>query len=436
MLVRRERCILRAMRVLLADPFPEAALGELRALGLEVDYRPGIGEAGLRDAIGDAAILIVRSTAVKADVIDAARSLDLVVRAGAGVNTIDVKAASRRAIYVANCPGKNSTAVAELAMALILAVDRRVPDAATSLRSGLFDKREYGKAKGLFGQAIGIAGLGSIGREVLARARSFGLVAHAWSRSLTPQKAQELGVAFASSLEQLAARADILTLHLPLTPVTRGIVNREVIESLPDGAMLINTARAELVDEKALIDLMAKKKLRVGLDVFEGEPAASHGPLSSPLLGQPGVYATPHIGASTEQAQTAIARETVRIVKSFLAEGNVPNVVNVSVASPARFQLVVRHLDRVGVLANVLSVIKRFEINVEELSNTVFDGAEAACAKIRVGSRPSDACLQEIGSFEDVLHVNLAPVPEPGDGPTGQKISPSSVRPRRDPGVT
>jgi D-3-phosphoglycerate dehydrogenase len=333
-----------------------------------------------------------------------------VVRAGAGVNTIDVGAASRRAIYVANCPGKNATAVAELTMALILALDRRVPDAAISLRSGSFDKQEYSKAKGLFGRTIGIAGLGSIGREVLERARPFGLVAHAWSRSLTPQKAQELGVAFAGSLEQLATRADILTLHLPLTPGTKKIVNREVIEAMRDGAMLVNTARAELVDEDALVDLFSRKKLRIGLDVFEGEPPSPQGRVTSKLLGLPGVYATPHIGASTEQAQLAIARETVRIVRSFLGESEVPNVVNVIAASPARFQLVVRHLDRVGVLANVLSVIKRHQINVEEVSNTVFDGAEAACAKMRLGSRPSEACLAEIGSFEEVLHVDGVPL--------------------------
>jgi D-3-phosphoglycerate dehydrogenase len=417
------------MRVTIADQFPEAALGELRALGLEVDYRPGIGEAGLRETIGDAGILVVRSTQVKADVIDAAKGLGLIVRAGAGVNTIDVRAASRRAIYVANCPGKNATAVAELTMALILALDRRVPDASMSLRSGQFDKREYSKAKGLSGQAIGIAGLGAIGREVLVRARAFGLVAHAWSRTLTPQKAQEHGVGFASSLEQLATRADILTLHLPLTNATRRIVSREVLEVLPDGAMIVNTARAELLDEAALIELLPKKKFRLGVDVFEGEPESATGKVSSQLLALPGVYATPHIGASTEQAQMAIARETVRIVKAFLLEGDVPNVVNVSVVSPARFQLVVRHLDRVGVLANVLSVIKRFEINVEELSNTVFDGAEAACAKIRLGSRPSDACLREITSFAEVLHVNLVALPPPGEEASDQKSAPRSMRP-------
>jgi len=399
------------MRVLVADPFPDAALGDLRALGLEVDYRPAIGETGLLQVVADAGILVVRSTKVNRDVIEAARCLDLIVRAGAGVNTIDVGAASRRAIYVANCPGKNATAVAELTMALILALDRRVPDAVFLLRSGNFDKREYSKAKGLFGQTIGIAGLGSIGREVLVRARSFGLVAHAWSRTLTPQKAQDLGVAFANSLEQLATRADILTLHLPLTQSTRRLVNREVIEAMRDGAMLVNTARAELVDEDALVDLLSKKKLRVGLDVFDGQPTASQGAVSSKLLGLPSVYATPHIGASTEQAQLAIAREAVRVVKSFLAESDVPNVVNVIALSPARFQLVVRHLDRVGVLANVLSVIKSYQINVEELSNTVFDGAQAACAKMRLASRPTEACLAEISAFEDVLHVDGMPLP-------------------------
>jgi D-3-phosphoglycerate dehydrogenase len=365
----------------------------------------------MMQSVRQAGILIVRSTAVTDEIIASATQLNLIIRAGAGVNTIDVSAASRRGIYVANCPGRNATAVAELTMALILALDRRIPDAVGSLRSHIWDKRQFSQARGLLGQAIGIAGLGAVGREVLARARAFGLVAHAWSRTLTPQKAQELGVVYASSLEQLATRADILTLHLPLTGITRRILTREVLEAMPDGAMLINTARSELVDEEALIDLAPRKKLRIAVDVFEGEPPAAHGTVSSRLLELPSVYATPHIGASTEQAQTAIARETVRIVRSFLAEGTVPNVVNVIAASPARYQLVVRHLDRVGVLANVLSVIKRHQINVEELTNTVFEGAQAACAKIRLDGLPSEACLTEITAFEEVLHIDLVPLP-------------------------
>jgi D-3-phosphoglycerate dehydrogenase len=405
-------CILAgAMKVLVVDAFPESALGELHLLGLAVDYQPGAGHAAMMQSIRQAGILIVRSMTITDEVIAAATRLNLIIRAGAGVNTIDVGAASRRGIYVANCPGMNATAVAELTMGLILAMDRRIPDAVASLSARIWDKAQFSHARGLLGQAIGIAGLGAVGREVLARARAFGLVAHAWSRTLTPQKAQELGVVYASSLEQLATRADILTLHLPLTVATRHILNREVIEAMRDGAMLVNTARSELLDESALLDLAPKKKIRIAVDVFDGEPPMAQGTVTSPLLDLPHVYATPHIGASTEQAQSAIARETVRIVRSFLAEGTVPNVVNVIAASPARYQLVVRHLDRVGVLANVLSVIKRHRINVEELSNTVFEGAHAACAKIRLGGLPSEACLAEITAFEEVLHIDLVPLP-------------------------
>jgi D-3-phosphoglycerate dehydrogenase len=398
------------MHVLVVDPFPESALAELRALGLAVEHRTGLDEAALATAVRDVGVLVVRSTAVTAKVIDAAPRLNLIVRAGAGVNTIDVRAASTRAIYVANCPGKNAAAVAELTMGLILSLDRRIPDAALELRSGKWKKSEYSKAAGIHGRTIGIAGLGSIGCEVLSRARAFGLVAHAWSRSLTPERASEMGVAFASSLEQLASRVDILTLHLPLSGATKKVVGREVLEAMKDGAMLINTSRAEIIDETALRDAVKRKKIRVGVDVLEGEPSAGEASFSSPLAALAGVVATPHIGASTEQAQSAIARETVRIVRAFLTEGTVPNVVNISVASPARSQLVVRHLDRVGVLANVLAVIKRHQINVEEVSNTIFEGAEAACAKMRLAERPSDDCLTELGKIGDVLHVDCVPL--------------------------
>lgn len=398
------------MRVLVVDPFPQSALAELVALGLDVEHRTGLDDSALATAARDADILIVRSTAVSAKVIQSAARLNLIVRAGAGVNTIDVRAASERAIYVANCPGKNATAVAELTMGLILALDRRIPDALAELRAGKWNKKEFSKAAGIHGRTIGIAGLGSIGREVLSRAHAFGLVAHAWSRSLTPEKAEERGVAYASSLEQLASRVDILTLHLPLGSATKKIVGREVLEALKDGAMLINTSRAEIVDEAALRELLVKKKLRVGVDVLEGEPSVGEAAFSSPLVALPGVVATPHIGASTDQAQSAIARETVRIVRSFLAEGTAPNVVNISATSPARSQLVVRHLDRVGVLANVLGIIKRHQINVEEVSNTIFEGAQAACAKMRLAERPSDDCLTEIGGLGDVLHVDCVPL--------------------------
>jgi D-3-phosphoglycerate dehydrogenase len=418
------------MRVLVAEPFPEEALAELRSLGLVVDHRPGLSQADLARAVIDCGILVVRSTRVGKDIIDAGTSLNLIVRAGSGINTIDVAEASRRGVYVANCPAKNAIAVAELALALILAIERRIPDAVASLRAGAWNKRELGKTRGLFGQSIGIAGLGAVGIEVLARARSFGLVPHAWSKSLVPQRAQELGVGYASSLEQLAARVDILSLHLPLTDASHRVVSRDVLEAMKDGAMLINTARPELVDEAALAELVPKKRLRVGLDVFEGEPAGN-GPMSSPLLALPSVYATPHLGASTEQAQSAVARETVRVIRTFLSEGHVPNVVNVAASRPASHHLMVRHLEQPGVLAGVLAVIDQHGAVIEELSNTVFEGAGAACAKICFGTLPSEACVAQIRAGEGVLHVDCFEVTSPPPPPLSRTSIPPATRSRR-----
>ncbi len=387
------------------------ALEELRVLGIEIVSRPELTKDTLPAALDGVGILVVRSTEVTGEAIYAGKQLNLVVRAGAGVNTIDVAAASARGIYVANCPGKNAIAVAELTMGLILALDRRICDATADLRAGRWEKTRYAAARGLLGQRIGIAGLGAIGLEVLSRARAFGLEPHAWSRSLTAKQASRLDVGHARTLEELAAKSDVFTVHLPLKKETRGVVGRSVLEALPDGAIVVNTARSEVLDYEALSDLIPKKGLRVGLDVFAGEPDKGTAPFEAPILARGTVYGTPHIGASTEQAQRAIARETARIIRAFMTEETVPNVVNICATSPARFAVVVRMLDKVGVLANTLSVLKRHGINIEEISNTVFDGALATCTKLRVSGRPSDACLKEIAAFEEVLHVDVVALP-------------------------
>jgi D-3-phosphoglycerate dehydrogenase len=399
------------MRLLVADKMDLGALDELRVLGIEIISRPELTRDTLPGALDGVGILVVRSTEVSSEAVFAGKQLNLIVRAGAGVNTIDVAAASARGIYVANCPGKNAIAVAELTMGLILALDRRIADATADLRAGRWEKTRYVSARGLFGQRIGIAGLGSIGLEVLHRARGFGLEPHAWSRSLTPGRASKMDVGHAKTLEELAARSDVFTVHLPLKPQTRGAISRKVIEALPDGAILINAARAEVLDYEALAELIPRKGLRVGLDVFPTDPEKSAGPFDASLLARGTVYGTPHIGAQTEQAQRAIARETARIIRSFLTEETVPNVVNICATSPARFAIVVRMLDKVGVLANTLSVLKRHGINIEEVSNTVFDGALATCTKLRVSGRPSDACLKEIAAFDEILHVDVVALP-------------------------
>ncbi|MBK9265150.1 MAG: D-3-phosphoglycerate dehydrogenase [Polyangiaceae bacterium] len=399
------------MRLLLADKMDARALEELRVLGVEIISRPDLTSATLPSALDGIGILVVRSTEVTAQAIEAGRHLNLIIRAGAGVSNIDVAAASARGIYVATCPGKNAIAVAELAMGMILALDRRVVDATNDLRAGRWEKSKYANARGIFGRRMGIAGLGAVGRELVARARVFGLDVVAWSRSLTQARAQRMDVGYARTLEDLAARSDIFTVHLPLTAQTRGIVSRRVIDALPEGATFINTASSDLVDHEALEDAVVTKGLRVGLDVFPGEPDSLSASYEPRILGRGIVYGTPHIAASTEQAQRAIAMETARIVRAFLTEEDVPNVVNICATSPARYAIVLRMLDKVGVLANTLSVLKRHGINIEEISNTVFDGALATCTKMRVSGRPSDACLKEIAAFDEVLHVDVVSLP-------------------------
>lgn len=403
------------MRLLIADKLHPRAIEELRALPIDVVYEPELTRESLEERLGGVGVLVVRSTEVTAAAIENAKQLNLIVRAGAEYATIDVRAASKRGIYVANCPGKNASAVGELVYGLMIALDRRIPDAVNSLRSGKWERKEYGKAEGLFGKTLGIAGMGAIGRDVAQRARAFGLTPIAWSRSLTVARATELGVGHAASIDELASRSQILTLHLALNDRTRHIVNRRVLELMPDRSMIINTARADLVDQDAMFAAVEKRAFRVGVDVFPDEPRMNRSfPAADSIKSYPSgglVYGTPHIAAATDQAQLAIAAETVRVVRSFLLEARVPNVVNVSSSTAARFQLVIRMMDKVGTFAHVLAVLKRHGINVEEVTNTVFEGGVAACAKLRLLLRPTESCLAEIKAFDEVLHVDLVTLP-------------------------
>jgi D-3-phosphoglycerate dehydrogenase len=400
------------MNCLIADKFSEAHLDQLRALGLEVAYRPELGAADLPGALFDVAVLVVRSTEVTAAAIEAAPALTLIVRAGAGVNTIDRAAASRRGIFVANCPGKNAVAVAELVMGLLLAIDRRIPEQVSELRAGKWNKKEYGKADGILGKTMGIIGLGSIGRLVAERAHAFGMPVVVWSRSLDDSTARRPGFERASSPLEVAARADVVSVHVALTADTRGMCGEAFFRAMKPGAIFLNAARAEVVDPAALEAAVREKGLRVGTDVPPDEPGGGTGTIAAPLLGLAGVYGTHHVGASTRQAENAIADEAVRIVGAFVRRGEVPNCVNLAQKSAARWQLVVQHYDQVGVLSHVLSSLRKHAINVEEMVNRIFDGAVAACATIRLSSEPPAECLAEIQARADeVLHAELIPLP-------------------------
>jgi len=337
--------------------------------------------------------------------------LSLVVRAGAGYNTIDVETASERGISVANCPGKNAIAVAELAFGLILALDRRIPENTADLKRGVWNKKEYSKARGLYGRTLGLIGLGGIGCEMCPRARAFGMRVVGWSRSLTDVKARNLGVEALDSIFQVAAASDVVSVHVALKPETTKLVGEDFFAAMKPGSFFVNTSRAEVVDQAALERAVREKGIRAGLDVFAGEPSGGGGSVDDPIFQLPGVVGTHHIGASTEQAQEAIAAETVRIVREFKETGRPPNVVNLAKKSPATHLLVIRHYDRVGVLAEVFDRIKAAGINVQETENVVFDGAKAAVARIHLNQAPSDGVVADIqAATPDILEVTLLPI--------------------------
>jgi D-3-phosphoglycerate dehydrogenase / 2-oxoglutarate reductase len=397
------------MKVLIADKFEQSGRDGLNALGCEISFQPDLKDALLVEAIAKEQpdVLVVRGTKVTEPML-AAGPLKLVVRAGAGYNTIDVAAASRRGIYVANCPGKNSIAVAELAFALILALDRRVADNVIALRAGEWNKKEFSKAQGLFGRTLGLVGLGKIGQEMIPRAKAFGMPVVAWSRSLTPEKAERWGVERMNSPLDVARAADIVSVHVALKPDTKMLINEAFFAAMNDGAYFINTSRGEVVDQNALVEAIHAKGIRAGLDVFAIEPTSAVADFEDPIANETNVYGTHHIGASTDQAQEAIAAETVRIIKTFKETGQVPNVVNLAAHTPATHRLVVRHLDRPGVLAQVLDAIKAESINVQEMENIVFDGAEAAVARINLDKAPSAATLASLkNGGGDIIELNV-----------------------------
>jgi D-3-phosphoglycerate dehydrogenase len=400
---------IKIMKVLIADKFEQSGRDGLQSLGCEIGYQPDLKDDALVEAIRKEApdVLVVRGTKVTEPMLDAG-PLKLVVRAGAGYNTIDVAAASRRGIYVSNCPGKNSIAVAELAFALILALDRRVADNVIALRQGEWNKKEFSKARGLFGRTLGLIGVGKIGQEMIPRARAFGMPVVAWSRSLNLDRAALLGVELKSSPNEVASAADVVSVHLALNPETKGLLGAEFFNSMREGAYFINTARGEVVDQAALAAAMKSRGIRAGLDVYAVEPTSATGAFQDDIVKEEGLYGTHHIGASTDQAQEAIAAETVRIVKEFKETGKVPNVVNLARQTPATHRLVVRHLDRPGVLAGVLDAIKAEQINVQEMENIVFEGAAAAVARINLDNAPTKETLRKLQAGNpDIIELDL-----------------------------
>jgi D-3-phosphoglycerate dehydrogenase len=397
------------MHLLLADRLPQQTVTDLERRGHTVVMEPALTAEELPARIAGFDGLVVRSTKVPEPVFEAADRLTLVIRAGAGTNTIDTDAAASRGVFVCNVPGRNSAAVAELTMGLLLAVDRRIPDNVADLRAGRWDKQLYGKAEGLLGATMGIVGLGSIGLAVAERAAAFGIhlqsVARSGRTAYAVSRAEELDIAMCDSLETLAETSDILTVHVPASAATKGLVDAALLARMRPGAILLNTSRGDVVDEAALLSALDSGHVRAGLDVYVDEPAAGQASWDSPLAAHPRVVGTHHIGASTEQAQRAIAEGVVEIVEAF-GSGEARHCVNLAPGRLGSTTLTIRHLDRVGVLAQILDRLRVQGLNVQHMENRIFRGGHAAVAFIDVAGDPADALVDDLGEIPDVLGVS------------------------------
>ena len=386
------------MKLLIADTLPLSHVETLRKIVGEVEYDPGLTDESLIGRIRGAKILVVRGTKVRVQAIEAGEDLELIVRAGAGTENIDMAAASAKGVYVTNCPDKNAAAVAELAFGLLLAVDRRIPEQNTELLERKWNKSSFQHADGLKGRIFGVIGVGSVGREVIKRAKSFDMRVVAWSRSLTDRRAAKLGVSRASSVDELIEKCDIISLHVALTAETRHLISAERIERMKQGMIIINTARGAVIDNVALAEALKNGRIRAGLDVYEREPEEGQGNFVDVLAGVPNWVGTQHVGASTMQAQRATADETVRIIEHYLRTGDVENCVNFARETSASYELIVRHYDRIGVLTRILTTLRESGIGVHEVHNVIFEGANAAVAHIQIDTYPTNQVIESISS--------------------------------------
>ncbi|HKJ85376.1 MAG TPA: NAD(P)-dependent oxidoreductase [Spirochaetia bacterium] len=395
------------LKVLIADKLSPAAVDALAELGASVRLEPDLTADALPDNVGDAEVLVVRSTKVSRATIEAARELSLIVRAGAGVNTIDIEAASEYGVSVANCPGKNTAAVAELAVGLMICADRRIPAATADLVAGNWRKKEYGKASGLHGRTVGIVGFGSIGRAFAVRAQALGMRVCAWSRSLTSAIADEAGVEYCAGIIDVAERSDVVSVHLAVSSETKGLIGSEFFGAMRDGATFINTSRGEIVDQDALASAISTRGIQAALDVYADEPSGGEADFGDTAFAALLSAATPHIGASTDQAAEAIAAETVRVIESYIQTGKPVNAVNIRAKAAKDVSLVVRHYNQVGVLASVLDELKDAGINVEEMENTIFQGGTTATCSLKLDKAPSAGHLDRMRTGEHIIQVML-----------------------------
>lgn len=390
------------LKVLVADKFPEKYVQQMKDLDLDVAYEPKLGEKDLISAATDVDILIVRSTIVNEEAITNSKKLNLIIRAGSGVNNIAISAANKKGIYVTNCPGMNAVAVAELAIGLMLSLDRFIPDNVSDFNKGVWNKDKFSKGKGLKGKTLGLIGVGNIGKEVAKRALAFEM--NVYGKDIT--RIEGIQIKDFSEMDQLLPLCDIVTIHLPATPQTKGLFNKKLFGYMKNGAYLINTSRQDIIVEEDLLEAIKEKNIRAAVDVFKGEPEGKSGAVTSKLQNNPNIYVTHHIGASTEQAQDAVAEETLNIIKHYVHSGVIDHWVNRAKVTDAHYQLVVKHYDKPGVLAGILDVLRDGAINIEEIENIIFEGGIAACCTMKLQNAATADMLKKMSENSNVISVS------------------------------
>jgi D-3-phosphoglycerate dehydrogenase len=372
------------MHIVIADQLPASAVELLRSVpGWTIDARSGRPVDELVRDLEKADALVVRSaTKVTASLMAGAPRLKVVARAGTGVDNVDVPAATERGIVVMNAPGANSISVAELALAFMLSLARSIPVADASMKHGVWEKKKLSGAE-LRGKTLGIVGLGRIGQEVGARARSFGMNLVAHDPFISEQVAGTLGIQLLS-LDDLCATSDYITLHLPSTPETRHLFNATQLAHCKPGVRIVNTARGELIDETALADAIeARQVAGAGLDVFETEP-----PSEWRLAKLPQVIATPHIAASTTEAQEQVGLETAIALRDFLREGVIRNAVNFRGMRGEEFARVRPFMllgERMGTLISQITDGRTHAVGIRYYGPLVAEHAEIIASSVVAG---------------------------------------------------
>jgi D-3-phosphoglycerate dehydrogenase / 2-oxoglutarate reductase len=384
------------LKIVVADDLPPSALDVLRAEGWNVDARPGRAPEQLAADVADAEAIVVRSaTKVTAPLIQAAPKLRVVARAGTGVDNVDVPAASVRGIVVMNAPGANSISVAELAVALMLALARHVPAADAAMKQGKWEKKKF-LGEEVREKTLGLAGLGRIGQEVARRAASFDMRIIAHDPFISEDVAGDLGVELVS-LDDLFARSDFLSLHMPSTPTTKNIVNAERLAKAKKGIRIINTARGDLIDESALADAIESGHVGgAALDVFQKEPTVDHR-----LQTLPQVVATPHIAASTREGQELVGMETMAALRDFLRDGIIRNAVNFPSVSAEEFNRLKPFLDLGERLGHFIAQMN--EGRVKALGVRYY-------GELAAGRTDMIANTVLVGLFKPMLEAGVTPV--------------------------